>query len=307
MRLDCHHSFWTYDPQNPLAWDSGQRELPEELQRDFLPTELEPLVHHHSLVGSIAVAARPGLKETEWLIGQAHDHPWISGVVGWLDLTSPDLIAQLDEFLTEEKLVGVRTDVRQNRRAHLLTDEDFQKGVSCLSQYELTCEISCTEDQLDDLCKLADSSPQQRFVLDHLGSPQIPDDAHDFELWQNRLRKVAHRSNIFAKVSGLVTTLGTRDWKPAQLAPYFSAALQAFGPRRLLWGSDWPYVLTAASYDDWYQAAKDFFGRLTKEEFDHVFGMNAQTVYHVEPGEEELFHLSEERGEDQDFGTMTQR
>lgn len=274
-RIDAHQHFWRYDPVE-FGWID---EPMAALRRDFLPADLHPELTAAGIDGCIAVQAPQTLAETRFLLGLAKHHPWIRGVVGWVDLQSPDVDAQLREFTRDRLFVGVRHIVQAEPDPRFLLQEAFLRGLAALAPYDLVYELLVRPHQLPAAVELVDRFPGQRFVLDHLGKPDLRSGALDG--WKSTLRALARHPNVLCKLSGLATEADWGTWTPATLRPAFDAALDGFGPSRLLFGSDWPVCLVASDYRRWVDTVAGFVADLPHADQEAVFGGNSLRTYHL--------------------------
>jgi L-fuconolactonase len=272
-RIDAHVHFWRYSPAE-YGWLD---EPMAALRRDFLPhhalSELAPL----GMDGLIAVQARQTLAESEWLLALAAREPRIAGVVGWLDLASPSLAAELDQF--GDKLCGVRHIVQAEPDDAFLLREDFNRGIDALTSRELAYDILIFPRHLPVAIEFVDRHPAQRFVLDHLAKPNIRE--RTLDPWRTQIRELSRRLNVSVKLSGLVTEADWQHVSAADLRPYLEVALDAFGPRRALFGSDYPVCTVAASYRAVHGFIADFVAELSADEQRAIFGENARDFYRL--------------------------
>lgn len=271
-RIDSHQHFWRFD----AARDGWITDDMRAIRRDFLPPSLEPLLASNGIGGCVAVQADQSLDETRFLIDLARRHPFIKGVVGWVDLRSPRLEASLDEFRADPLFRGVR-HVAQAEGDDFLEREDVIRGISRLARSGLTYDILIVERQLPAALALTSRLPDQRFVLDHLAKPRVKDQT--IEPWATTIRELARRPNVFCKVSGLVTEADWHQWRPADLRPYLDVVFDAFGPDRLMWGSDWPVCLVAAPYERVLGTVVEYVSALSVTERDAVLGGTAAKCY----------------------------
>lgn len=277
MRVDAHQHFWKYDPaEYPWIGEGMQR-----LACDYLPADLAPLLQAEGLSGSVAVQARQTLEETRWLLSLADEHPAMLGVVGWVDLRSPEVGEQLRELATHPRFVGVRHVVQDEPDPRFLLGDAFVAGLRQLHGFGLAYDLLLFPQQLPTAVELAGMMPEQRFVLDHLAKPRIAADG-PLDPWRTDLRALARHPNVSCKLSGLVTEADWRGWKPEDFTPYLEVALEAFGPQRLMYGSDWPVCLLAAEYAEVFGIVDDFIGRLTEAERAAILGGNATRFYRLE-------------------------
>ena len=273
MRIDAHQHFWRYSPAEYPWIGAGM----ERLARDHLPADLAPLAKAAGIGGTVAVQARQSPAETRWLLDLAEGDPFIAGVVGWVDLRSPAVGDELAAFAGRRKLVGVRHVVQDEPDPRFLLGEAFGRGLEQLHQHGLAYDLLLHPPQLPAATELAGRMPGQPFVLDHLAKPRVK--AGELEPWRRDIEALARRPNVSCKVSGLVTEAAWRRWRRADFAPYLDVVLAAFGPERLLFGSDWPVCLLAADYPDVVGIAEDFFSRLAAAEREAIFGGNAIRFY----------------------------
>ncbi len=272
MNIDCHQHFWRYTPEE-YGWIDGSM---ASLRRDFLPQDLAPELQAEGVEGTIAVQARTTVDETDWLLELADGCSWIVGVVGWVPLGSPDLESILESRSAHPRLVGVR-EVLQGRPLGSLSDAALNRGIALLARHGLVYDIVIYQNQLREAVELVDRHPEQTFVLDHLAKPLIRDQL--LQPWATEIKKLATRPNIHAKVSGLVTEADHSNWSAEELYPYMNIALEAFGPERLLFGSDWPVCRLAGTYAGWTAAFTAWASQLSTEEQSAILGKNARRVY----------------------------
>jgi L-fuconolactonase len=276
MRLDSHQHFWSYD-EGEYDWID---ERMTRIRRDFAPSDIEPILRRNGFDGSVLVQVRQSLEETEYLLGLADRHPFIRGVVGYVDLRSPDVRGDLERFSAHPRFRGVRHIVQAESDDRFLLRGEFQRGVALLSDYHLTYDILVYHGQLPAVVDFVARFPEHRLVLDHIGKPAIA--KGEIEPWAASIRKLGKMENLHCKVSGMVTEADWRGWKKSDFTPYLEIVLEAFGARRLLFGSDWPVALLAASYEEVVGIVEDFLSPLATAEKDAVFGGNAARFYGLE-------------------------
>jgi L-fuconolactonase len=269
--IDCHQHFWRYDPVE-YGWIDDSMAA---IRRDFLPEDARTAMATAGVDACVAVQARQTLEETEWLLDLADRHPFIRGVVGWIDLQG-DVDAQLAPFHGRGRLVGVRHIV-QAEPDGFLERPVFLSGVGRLHDHGLAYDILIYARQLPSAICFARRFPRQRFVLDHLGKPDIRDGG--FDEWRRQIELLAALPNVWCKLSGLVTEADWRAWTPGQLRPYVDAALEAFGASRVMLGSDWPVCLVAASYQDAIALVTDAVAEYSDDERAQILGGNAEEFW----------------------------
>jgi L-fuconolactonase len=267
MRIDAHQHFWRYDAAEYEWIDESMAAL----RRDFLPDDLRREMRGAGFDASVAVQARQSLDETRWLLAQADEYPFIAGVVGWIDLQSDAVEAEI-EAIRHPKLVGVRHIV-QAEDDGFLARPAFRRGIRTLERHGLAYDILVYARQLREAIAFAAAFPDQRFVLDHLGKPGIR--AGAFDVWRRDLARLAALPHVWAKLSGLVTEADWRRWTRAELHRYVDAAFDAFGADRLMIGSDWPVCTVAGTYKDVMEVVTTALERRSAAEREAVLGGTA--------------------------------
>jgi L-fuconolactonase len=276
MRLDSHQHFWSFD-EREYDWID---ERMGRIRRDFAPSDLEPILKRNGFDGSIAVQVRQSVVETDYLLGLADRHDFIRGVVGWVDLRSPDVQGDLERFSRHARFRGVRHIVQAEPDDRFLLRSDFLRGVALLRDFELAYDILVYHHHLPAVVDFVERFPDQRLVLDHIGKPAIA--KGELEPWASAIRKLGKRENLFCKVSGMVTEASWDGWKKSDFTLYLETVLEAFGTARLVFGSDWPVATLAASYEEVVGIVDEFFSALSSAEKDAVFGGNAIELYGLE-------------------------
>jgi L-fuconolactonase len=249
------------------------------IRRDFLPADLKPLLDGLGFDGCVAVQARQNLEETRWLLELAGRHDFIRGVVGWVDLRSPQLASQLGEFAGKEKLVGVRHIVQDEPDDDFIRREDFRRGIAELEEFDLAYDVLIYPRQLGAAIRLVEEFPNQRFVLDHIAKPAIANGK--MEPWQTGLRPLAQAPNLYCKLSGMVTEARWNGWHVADFHPYLDAVFEAFGPGRLMIGSDWPVCTLSASYESAMGIVCDYIQQFPAADQEGILGGNCARFYRL--------------------------
>jgi L-fuconolactonase len=273
VRIDAHQHFWKYDARQ-YDWID---ETMTPLRRDFLPEDVEPEMASAGFDGAVAVQARQTLEETAFLLELSGRHPFILGVVGWVDLRAADVRAQLERLARHPRLVGIRHIVQAEADDRFLLREDFCRGVARLAEFDLAYDILIYPRHLRVAAEFARRFPGHRLVVDHLAKPEIR--RGEIRSWERDLRDLAAQPHVFCKLSGLVTEADWRRWTPGQLRPYLDAALDGFGPQRVMVGSDWPVCTLAADYQ---RAMSVFVEYVAERDREAVLGGNAARFWKLE-------------------------
>jgi L-fuconolactonase len=274
-RIDAHQHFWRYDPAE-YAWIDDAM---AGLRRDCLPDEAQREMAGAGVDLCVAVQARQTLDETRWLLALAAAHPAIAGVVGWIDLQARDARRQLELFADRRKLVGIRHIVQTEPDDRFMLRPAFCRGIALLEEFGLPYDILVYSRQLTAATELAERFASQRFVLDHLGKPDIR--RGERRAWERDIRALAACSNVSAKLSGLVTEADWQAWTARDIRPYLDVAFDCFGAERLMIGSDWPVCTVAAGYARVMALVSDYLADRPAQERDAVLGGNAQRFYNL--------------------------
>jgi L-fuconolactonase len=275
IKIDSHQHFWRYNPTRD-AWITDDMAI---LKRDFLPQELALECNANGIDASVAVQADQSEQETLFLLEMAKGNPQIAGVVGWTDLASTNIEDRLQFFSRHKKLRGFRHIAQAEPDDRFLAQPNFLRGISRLWQFDFTYDILIYPKQLPAAIELVSKFPEQRFVIDHLAKPEIR--SHDLTFWQTHIRRIAESPNVFCKLSGLVTESDSQNWKPADFKPYLDVVFDAFGTDRLMFGSDWPVCLLAATYVQVKQIIEDYLHACTAGQKENIFGGNAIHFYNL--------------------------
>lgn len=273
MNIDAHQHFWRYDPSRH-DWITEEMRV---LKRDYLPGDLAPELGRCGLDASIAVQADQSEEETLFLLELAEGNPAIAGVVGWVDLRSPGLARRLEHFARFEKLRGFRHVAQSEPDDRFLVREDFTRGIAMLRAFDLTYDLLVFPRQLPAAIELAGRFPGQPFVLDHIAKPPIK--ARAMRDWASHIRDLASHPHVYCKLSGLVTEADWNAWRAEDFKPYLDAVCDAFGPDRVMFGSDWPVCLVAGSYARVHGVIADYSRNWTPEHREGLFGANAARFY----------------------------
>ena len=273
MKIDSHQHFWSYEPVKD-AWISDAMPV---LKKDYLPRDLKPLLEAHNFDGCIAVQADQSETETHFLLELAKQHPFIKGVVGWVDLCSPNISERLEYFSQFKLLKGFRHIIQAEKQADFILRDDFCMGISLLEKYNFTYDILVVPSQLSQVLKFVKRFANQAFVIDHLAKPDFK--SRKFEDWKTYMRQIAEFENVYCKVSGLATEADWKNWKQDNFTEVLNITTDAFGPDRLMFGSDWPVCLLAADYGQTLSIIQKHFSGFSQEEQSKIWGLNAVGFY----------------------------
>jgi L-fuconolactonase len=273
MIIDSHHHFWQY---NPVEYDWIDDSM-KVIRTDFLPGKLAETIMEAGVDGVVSVQARQLVEETDWLLTMSHQNEFIKGVVGWLPLFRDDVEVLLEKYSGEKLLKGLRHVIQGEPDPEFILRSDYNRGISLLKKYALVYDILILERQLPNTIRFVDQHPDQPFVLDHIAKPRIS--RNEFSPWKENIRELAKRENVSCKISGMVTEANFQGWTPEQLHPYFDIILEAFGPDRLLFGSDWPVCLVATTYKEWMDLVLKTIASFSETEQADIMGKNAIRIY----------------------------
>lgn len=274
MKIDAHQHFWQYDREKH-AWIDEEMKV---IRKNFPPNDLFPLLQEAQIDGTVAVQADETWRETEYLLDLASQYPWIKAVVGWVDLANPKLADYLDIASESPKLKGFREVLQSKNPDHMLRPE-FIKGIHQLGKRGYTYDILIFPTHLDASLKLVSKCPDQPFVLDHLAKPNIK--SGEWKEWRKKLALLAERELVYCKLSGMITEADLKKWTYEDILPFMEIALELFGPKRLMYGSDWPVCLVAGEYERVWEAINRFSNSLSVGEKQKILGETAEDFYRI--------------------------
>jgi L-fuconolactonase len=275
MIIDAHQHFWRYNPERH-DWITDDMAA---IRRDFLPKELEQIYRRNDIDGCVAVQAEQTEAESEYLLAFSRMHEFIRGIVGWVDLRAANLKERLDHYSGEKKIKGFRHIVQGESDPNFLSGQDFCRGIGYLSTYDFTYDILVYHHQLSQVEPFVVRFPNQFFIIDHIAKPAIA--KHEIKQWATHMRAIASNHNVYCKLSGMVTEADINNWTYDDLAPYIDVVLESFGPSRVVYGSDWPVCLVAASYEEQFGVVQKAIDRLSPSEKKQILGENAIRFYHL--------------------------
>ena len=272
-RIDAHHHLWRYLPPGPAWMADGM----EGLRRDFLIEELRAVTAEVGVTGTIVVETERTVEETCWLSQVAASDDLIRGVVGWAPLTSPAVVAELERIASLPKMKAIRHPIHDESDDQFVLRDDFNRGVAALKQFDLRYDILIFEKHLPQTIQFVDRHPDQVFILDHVAKPLIRDRV--FSPWRENMRELARRSNVYCKVSGMVTEADWHTWSDKVVSPYIETVVEVFTPNRLMFGSDWPVMTLASSYRRWMATIQSAIAQLSVTERERILGGTAVEAY----------------------------
>jgi len=275
LKIDAHQHFWHFDPVR----DSWITEEMAVIRRNFLPEDLEPILKNNNFSGSVVVQADESEKENTYLLAYAEKYDFIKGVVGWADFCSDTIENQLDYLQQFKKLKGFRSILQGASPPDLMLQPAFMHGISKLQQYNFTYDILIYPEQLKYIPAFVSTFPEQPFVIDHLAKPKIK--KQEITSWAREIQEVAQFKNVYLKISGLVTEADWQYWQKEDFKPYLDIAVNAFGPNRIMFGSDWPVCLVAGVYEEVLGVVQAYFNSFSPEEQNLFFGGNAIRFYNL--------------------------
>lgn len=275
MRIDAHQHFWKFDPVR----DSWITEDMNKIQRDFFPEDLKPLLAQHDLDGCVAVQASQSEEENKFLLDLAEKADFIKGVVGWVDLKADNINERLQYYKAFPKMKGFRHVLQGEQDRAYMLQPAFMNGIRALKEFDFTYDILIFTDQLQYVPQFVEAFPEHKFVIDHIAKPEIKN--KKIEGWDKAMIKAASYPNVSCKISGMVTEADWQGWKKEDFYPYFDVVVEAFGTDRIMYGSDWPVCLVAASYDKMIGIVQEYFQSFSAQEQANFFGNNAVKFYNL--------------------------
>jgi L-fuconolactonase len=271
--IDSHQHFWNYDPVTH-SWINDDMEI---IRQDFLPADLEPILHEYGFYGCVAVQADQTETENHFLLEQAMNNDFIKGVVGWVDFKAANIEDRLAYYKKFDKLKGFRHILQGEADRPYMLNADFKNGIAKLKQFGYTYDILIFTDQLGFANQFAAAFPDQPFVIDHLAKPDIKNG--NIKQWAKDMKAIAQNKNVSCKVSGMVTEADWKESKYEDFEPYMDVVFEAFGADRVMYGSDWPVCRVAATYGEMLSIPETYVAKLSEIEQSKFWGDNASKFY----------------------------
>lgn len=275
LKIDSHQHFWIFDEVRD-SWITDDMAV---IQGDFMPNQLLTELQQHNFDGSVVVQSDQTLAENIFQLENAANNAFIKGVVGWVDLRAADIEQQLSELSAYKKLKGFRHILQGEADRALMLKPEFINGIGKLKQFDYTYDLLIFPDQLKYAAEFAAMFPDQPLVLDHIAKPDIKN--RTLDQWAKDIAELAKHENVYCKVSGMVTEADWKQWKAEDFNPYLDVVFEAFGAERLMYGSDWPVCLVAASYKQIVGLMEQYTSKLTAHEQALFWGENATKFYNL--------------------------
>jgi L-fuconolactonase len=276
LKIDSHQHFWKFDPVRD-SWIGPDMAV---IQRDFMPGDLLPVLQEAGIDGCVVVQSDSSEDENDFQLANAEAYSFVKGVVGWIDLRSPKVEEKLVYYKRYPKMKGFRHVLQGEKDRALMLSPDFKRGIALLKEYGYTYDILIYPDQLGYTKDFVAAFPDQPFVVDHIAKPHIKDRYITNE-WRDAIHAVGAHPNAWCKISGMVTEADWKHWKPDHFRVYIETVVDAFGVDRIMYGSDWPVCLVAASYQQVLQIVRDYFSSFSETEQAAFFGGNAIKFYNL--------------------------
>ncbi len=275
QRIDAHQHFWNFDPVRD-SWINDEMAI---IQRDFTPQDLQTQLEENNLDGSVLVQCDQSEKENEFLLEHANNFDFIKGVVGWVDLQSDGVEDRLAYYHSFNKMKGFRHILQGEAERGMMLRPAFMKGISKLKNFDFTYDILIYPDQIQYIGEFVKAFPDQKFVIDHIAKPNIKE--KNIVEWKKGMEALAEYPNLYCKISGMVTEADWKNRGKDDCNPYMDVIVSSFGTKRIMFGSDWPVCLVAASYQQTMEIVSNYFSSFTETEQQDFFGLNAINFYNL--------------------------
>ena len=275
MRIDSHQHFWNFDPVRD-SWITDDMAV---IQKDFLPGDLEAVLKKNNFDGSVVVQSDQSERENEFQLKNAEQKDFIKGVVGWVDLQASDIEGRLNYYSSFKKMKGFRHVLQGEVDRSLMLKPGFMNGIGKLEKFDFTYDILIYADQLKYIPEFVGAFMHQKFVIDHLAKPRIKEG--EIQEWKKEIQNIARFENVYCKISGMVTEADWKGWRQDDFIPYMDVVIEALGPNRIMFGSDWPVCLVAASYEQMLGIVEEYFSSFSETEQELFFGKNAIQFYNL--------------------------
>ena len=275
IRIDAHQHFWKFDRVRD-SWITDDMAV---IRKDFFPGDLQTVLKKNNFDGSVVVQSDQSEKENEFQLKNADANDFVKGVVGWVDLQAKDIEERLSYYSSFKKLKGFRHVLQGETDRSLMLKPEFMNGIGKLERFDFTYDILIYADQLKYIPEFVGAFMHQKFVIDHLAKPGIKN--NNIGDWKKEMQTIARFENVYCKISGMVTEADWKNWKQDDFIPYIDVVIEAFGPNRIMYGSDWPVCLLAASYEEMLGIVQEYFSSFSEAEQELFFGGNAIQFYNL--------------------------
>ncbi|MEP6675699.1 MAG: amidohydrolase family protein [Ferruginibacter sp.] len=275
MKIDSHQHFWKYDP---VRYDWINEEM-KTIRRDWMPEDLWPTLQENKIDGCITVQSEQTESENDFQLNNAASNQFIKAVVGWVDLQANNVEERLLHYSQFKKMKGFRHVLQGEPQRDLMLQPAFMNGISKLKRFNFTYDILIFPDQLKYIPEFVSAFPDQKFVIDHIAKPNIKE--KQIDAWKKDIEIVAAYENVYCKISGMVTEADWQQWQDEDFFPYLDIIVNAFGMKRIMFGSDWPVCLVAGNYKKVKDITEKYFSSFSNEEQDMFFCKNAVGFYNL--------------------------
>ena len=274
VQIDAHQHFW-HIARGDYDW---MDDSVAAIRHDIMPNDLEPYLKTHEIDGTVVVQAAATVAETRFILGLADRTDFIKGVVGWVDLENSEAANTLDRLLVSPYLKGIRPMLQDISDTSWVIHPTVIANLKEVANRGLRLDALITPRHLEVILQLSEKLPQLQIVIDHCAKPEFSDDKDAQIMWRNGMTKLAERPNVMCKISGLANEAGP-DWNTVKLKPYVEHVIEAFGPNRLMWGSDWPVLNLVGDYTRWREVSAELLKDLSDQERAAIYGANAIKFY----------------------------
>ena len=278
MIIDAHQHFWQLSQPFEYGWLDAPQNAP--IRKDLLPADLEPKLQALGIDRSIFVQTQHDVSENRWALNYCDHYDFLAGIVGWVDLASPDCEEQLEEFRENPRFLGVRHVTQDEPDDDFIIRPEVIRGLQVLENHSVPFDLLFYVKHLPHAETVARQVPDLPLVIDHLAKPRVREQS--IEDWLPAFKQAAECDNVYCKLSGMITEADWQNWKKEDLRPYVDQALELFGPDRCMYGSDWPVCELAGSYEQVYLTLRDLLSELSEAEQSKIFGGTAAKFYGVE-------------------------
>lgn len=275
MRLDAHQHFWKYDAVE-YDWINDEMNI---IKKNFFAEDLLPHLKQNNFDGCVAVQARQTETETFFLNKLAEENNFIKAVVGWIDLCADNAEERMEYFTKLKAVKGFRHVLQGETDRAKMLHADFKKGIALLEKFNFTYDILIFNDQLKYIPEFVAAFPNQKFVIDHIAKPAIKD--QQIKTWKKEIEAVAVFENVYCKISGMVTEADWKRWKKEDFNNYIEVVLECFSAKRVMFGSDWPVCLVAASYEEVCNIVEKATNNFSDSEKELLWGINCKNFYNI--------------------------